>query len=179
MLISDEYKRMNAEMHKTIPSYGANGHRHAGIVRQQAQDVGAREVLDYGCGKGTLAETLPDLVVVEYDPAIPGKDSAPPPAQVVYCGDVAEHVEPEFLDEFLDDLLRVTERRIILVVATRAAVKTLPDGRNAHLIQKPVEWWLPKIKSRFRMKSCKASGGEFMFIGSPLQPHHEARGCCC
>jgi hypothetical protein len=29
------------------------------------------------------------------------------------------------------------------------AGKTLPDGRNAHLIQKPSSWWLPKLSAHF------------------------------
>jgi len=30
-------------------------------------------------------------------------------------------------------------------------VKVLPDGRNAHLIQQPAGWWLPKILERFEL----------------------------
>jgi hypothetical protein len=30
-------------------------------------------------------------------------------------------------------------------------MKTLPDGRNAHLIQKPWLWWAEKIDRRFRV----------------------------
>jgi hypothetical protein len=27
----------------------------------------------------------------------------------------------------------------------------LSDGRNAHLIQQPPDWWLPKFMSRFEL----------------------------
>ncbi len=30
-------------------------------------------------------------------------------------------------------------------------MKVLPDGRNAHLIQQPAEWWMPKILKRFEL----------------------------
>jgi len=31
------------------------------------------------------------------------------------------------------------------------AGKVLSDGRNAHLIQKPLSWWLPKLCERFEI----------------------------
>ena len=35
--------------------------------------------------------------------------------------------------------------------ALHANVKVLPDGRNAHLIQQPPRWWLPRIMDRFEL----------------------------
>jgi len=34
-----------------------------------------------------------------------------------------------------------------LRIDTLPARKTLPDGRNAHLIQESQDWWLSKIKN--------------------------------
>jgi hypothetical protein len=164
--ISDEYRATNKEMHATIPEYGSHGHRHSDILKLVAEHVNTDRILDYGCGKGTLAKNMPEYNVSEYDPSIEGKDSTPYPERLVYCGDVAEHVEHEYLDAFLDDLKRVTLGILVLVVATRPAKKNLPDGRNAHLIQMPLEWWLPRLTSRFDMQSVKANSGEFMFIGN-------------
>lgn len=165
--ISESYRKLNSELHANIPEYGANGHRNASLVRQLAGVYEADSILDYGCGKGTLGAVLrkQGYKVKEYDPSIAGKDSKPAQADVVYCGDVAEHIEPEYVDAFLDDLQRVTGRAILLIVATRAAKKTLSDGRNAHLIQEPVEWWLPKLRTRFNMNKLIADGGEFTFFG--------------
>lgn len=53
------------------------------------------------------------------------------------------------MDNVLDDLRRVTAGVGVFTVHTGAAVKWLPDGRSAHLIQQPPEWWLPKIMARF------------------------------
>ena len=39
----------------------------------------------------------------------------------------------------------------VFTVHTGAAVKVLPDGRNAHLIQRPAAWWLPKFMERFEL----------------------------
>jgi hypothetical protein len=40
-------------------------------------------------------------------------------------------------------------------------MKTLADGRNAHLIQEPPEWWLPKIMARWDLRLFQAVTGEF------------------
>jgi hypothetical protein len=49
----------------------------------------------------------------------------------------------------LDDLLMLTGKWGFFTVHTGPAKKVLSDGRNAHLIQKPAEWWLPKITQRW------------------------------
>lgn len=166
-MISCEYLDIQRQMHKDRPDYGANGHRYAGMVMELCRKLATKEVLDFGCGKGTLGRNLRinGYDARDYDPAIEGKDAPPEPADLVYCGDVAEHVEPEFLDAFLDNLARLAKKSLLLVVATRPAVKHLPDGRNAHLIQEPLEWWLPKLNSRFRMVSVVATPGEFTYLG--------------
>jgi len=51
----------------------------------------------------------------------------------------------------LDDLERVTQGVGVFTVHTGAAVKVLPDGRNAHLIQQGPAWWLPKFLQRFEL----------------------------
>lgn len=168
--ISEDYRSLNEQLHASNPEYGANGHRNALLVRQVADLYNAESILDYGCGKGTLGAILrkQGYKVKEFDPAIKGKDNPPEPCDVVYCGDVAEHIEPEFVDAFLDDLHRVTDRALVLTVATRAAKKVLADGRNAHLIQEDICWWLPKLKERFVMNKVIADNGEFQFFGEPL-----------
>jgi hypothetical protein len=37
----------------------------------------------------------------------------------------------------------------------------LPDGRNAHLIQEPPEWWLPKLLERFDLYTFQRMPGGF------------------
>ena len=73
------------------------------------------------------------------------------PCRFVACIDVLEHIEPHLLDNVLDDLKRVTAGVGVFTVNTGPAKKVLPDGRNAHLIQQPARWWLPKILERFEL----------------------------
>lgn len=114
------------------------------------------EMLDYGAGKGRLGEELEWLVawpmrIHRYDPAVPEWSAAPEPAAFVACIDVLEHIEPHLLPNVLDDLRRVTASKGLFTVATGPAMKMLPDGRNAHLIQQPANWWLPHFLTRFEL----------------------------
>lgn len=175
MLISDEYRALNRELHERNPSFGAGerkSSRWALYVLQVVHEVRASTVLDYGCGKGLLKEALgPTLgadgrgfAVHEYDPAIAGKDARPEPADVVACCDVLEHVEPEHLYAVLADLRRVTRRAMFFVVSTRPAYKTLADGRNAHLIVRPAEWWLKHLMRRWELCNFRLCDGGFFGV---------------
>lgn len=147
-LISSEYRDMNAALHRSRLDYGVGGARHAPAVLALAESLKTTSVLDYGCGKGYLARALP-FPIWEYDPAIPGKDEAPRPADLVVCLDVLEHIEPDKVRFVLDDLRRVTRRVGYFIIHTGPSGKTLSDGRNAHLIQKPKDWWVAKLKPHF------------------------------
>jgi len=126
-LITADYLQMQQKLHEN-PDYGTASVYYAPLVAEVLNMVGADELLDYGAGKGRLGTTLKEhlkrpLVVHHYDPAIPKWAAAPKPCKFVACIDVLEG----------------------------QAVKVLPDGRNAHLIQKPPAWWLPKIIERFEL----------------------------
>ena len=174
MIISAEYATLNRAMHAR-GNYGVSGHRWAPMVHDLARQCEAATVLDYGCGTGTLRQalerahglTLP-YRVLEYDPAIPGKEDKPRRADIVVCGDVLEHVEPAFLRDVLDDIAETAERAVFLVIATTPANKHLPDGRNAHLIVEHAEWWLPQIIARWRLRQFQDFGSGFFCIGAAL-----------
>jgi hypothetical protein len=85
---------------------------------------------------------------------------------MVACIDVLEHIEPECLDNVLDHIASLTEAVAFLSIHTGPALKKLPDGRNAHLIQEPAEWWLPKLMSRWDMQTIQRTSDKgFYFIG--------------
>lgn len=154
-LISEEYRELQRRLHGN-PDYGVASVQYAPLVAEIARQVGARELLDYGAGKGRLGRALReqhglDLLIRHYDPAVPEWSAPPAPCEFVACIDVLEHIEPELLDNVLDDLKRVTLGVGVFTVHTGPAIKYLPDGRNAHLIQQPPEWWLPKIMERFEL----------------------------
>ena len=154
-LISEEYRRMQQKLHEN-PKYGVASLKFAPLVVQVVEQLGVSEVLDYGAGKGRLGQTLREriqrpLTIHHYDPAIPDWSAPPAPCQFVACIDVLEHIEPHLLNNVLEDLRRVTLGAGVFTVHTGAALKVLPDGRNAHLIQQPPEWWLPRFMERFNL----------------------------
>jgi hypothetical protein len=128
-------------------------------------------LLDYGCGANTsLAKAIKldhKLKYQAYDPGVPRFSRDPVPAQMVASIDVLEHIEPDKLDAVLDHIAALAEGVVLLTVCTAPALKTLPDGRNAHLIVEPMEWWLPKFTSRWDWQTVqKTSDVGFMFIGT-------------
>jgi len=165
-LISEEYRQLNGQLHQTNDAYGRSGHKWAADIRELANICAARTILDYACGKATLASALADKTVICYDPCMPQFSDLPDPADLVVGSDFLEHVEPDCLEAVLDDLQRLTLKAVFLVVATRPAKKILADGRNAHLIQEPYSWWLPKIMHRWTIQSFANYGGEFVVMGS-------------
>lgn len=178
MLISEEYRKLNSQLHESNGGYGTSGHKWKVPVIGLAEAVGADTILDYGCGKQTLKQaiesdrdivspTANNLTVTGYDPAIPALSAAPEPHDMVVCGDVLEHIEPECLDAVLKDLWRVTRKLGLFIVATRPAKKMLADGRNAHLIQQPMSWWVEKMSEHFVVLDAKDMGGEFFAVVKP------------
>lgn len=162
-VITREYRELNRQLHEQNPWYGISGHLRADAVIGIAQQLKTKDVLDYGCGKGTLAEKMP-WPIKEYDPAIPGKDTDPSPADLVICTDVLEHIEPEMLDNVLMDIGRVTRRMAYLVIHSGPSMKTLPDGRNTHLIQQDRLWWYNKLEKWFEIDDCQERGFELHFV---------------
>ena len=154
-LITEEYRRMQQELHRN-PDYGVASIEYAPIVAQVVEATGIDELLDYGAGKGRLGPALEDmcekpLTIHHYEPAISEWSSPPAPCRLVACIDVLEHIEPDLLDNVLDDLQRVTSNIGVFTVHTGPATKFLSDGRNAHLTQMPASWWLPKFLERFEL----------------------------
>lgn len=153
MLISEEYRKEQEQLHEN-PNYGVASVSFAPMVTNLINTLQVNEMLDYGAGKGRLAKSInPDRrVLIElYDPAMPDYSDDPEPREFVTCIDVLEHIEPDMLDNVLDDLQRVTKKYGFFTIHTGPAVKTLSDGRNAHLTQESYEWWLPKLWSRFKV----------------------------
>lgn len=146
-MISDAYRALNRQLHETNQTYGTSGSLYGEFIANLCRTNDLRTVLDYGCGKGTLAAGLSGVEVQEYDPAVPGKDYLPDvrAADLVACTDVLEHIEPEHLYAVLGMLRYFTRKALFIAVHCGPAIKVLADGRNAHLIQMPPRWWNDKL----------------------------------
>lgn len=154
-LISEQYRALQMALH-TDPQYGVASLSYAPTVAALMRKMNATELLDYGAGKGHLGVALQKelnrpLIIHHYDPAIAQWAAPPDPCRFVASIDVLEHIEPELLEHVLDDLKRVTIGIGFYTVHTGPAIKTLADGRNAHLTQQLSRWWLPKFQERWEL----------------------------
>lgn len=168
--ISDEYLKLQKKLHEN-PNYGVASIKFAANVKKIIEDAKLNSISDYGAGKKNLQKKLIELGLKDfkyypYDPAFP-EYGKPKEADLVCCIDVLEHAEESYLDNILDDLEKITKKFGFYTIHTGPAAKVLADGRNAHLIQKPPSWWLPKMCSRFEIKHMQEIGGGFILVTMP------------
>lgn len=165
MLLSEAYRSEQAKLH-AVGNYGTASLQYGGMVSQIVENSGAKTLLDYGCGSmRNLAKVLDcDVLYQGYDPAVPAFAAEPDTADVVACIDVLEHIEPECLDAVLDHIRSKCGKVAFVTVHTGPARKTLSDGRNAHLIQQPASWWLPRLMTRWSLLQFQANATGFWAV---------------
>lgn len=173
LTISQEYRKQQQELHRN-PEYGVASLGYAPTVKALMDQFGITSLSDYGAGKCNLRRGLQengktDFEYHPYDPAFP-EYGPPRPATLVCCIDVLEHIEPDYLDSVLLDLKDITRELGFYSIHTGAAAKVLADGRNAHLIQRPSSWWLPKLCQHFEVIHLQGSEGGFWVLVEPRHP---------
>ena len=159
-LISEEYKRLNSKLHSDSEEYGNRNNflcEHLpGSISIIHKLFKCNSVLDYGCGKGLIVRSLQNklakhkISIQGYDPCVRQYESLPSPADIVISTDVLEHIEPDKIDEVLDHISNLTSICCYLVIDLLPAVKSLPDGRNAHIMLETSGWWLNKLSEYFK-----------------------------
>jgi hypothetical protein len=168
--ISTDYLWEQQRLH-SIPSYGTASSSYAPLVKKLIRLAGADSVSDYGAGKQNLKTALDRLGLRSidyrpYDPVFP-EYGPPRPADIVCCIDVLEHIEPDLLAQVLDDLGGIVVGVGLFTVHTGPAVKTLSDGRNAHIIQQPQSWWLPRLSEHFEIRHLQTVPNGFLVVVEP------------
>lgn len=171
-LISDDYLKLQQELHKN-PMYGFASKRYAGLVHNVMVQHDLQSLSDYGAGKKRLYSTLVEMGLeprdyYPYDPSFPEYGEARP-ADLVACIDVLEHIEPELLDNVLDDLQRLVINTGLFTIHTGPAGKVLADGRNAHLIQEGYDWWVEKLDKRFNIIEHTSEPNGFWVVVKPKE----------
>jgi len=156
------------ETHKTFSGRGCL--KHAGKILELADQVGARSALDFGCGKavqfsdtvpghpdGTTLESILGFEVTKYDPAVPRFSEEPTGKfDLVWATDVLEHVPEEDIDYVVHRLGALTRKALFVTVGSGPAKKTLPNGENAHVTQKPADWWEARFAPIRRCRGANA-----------------------
>ena len=165
-VISQEQLALNKALHEQNDSFGnragASGlasYLPLGLIRMHQAGL-CKTVLDYGTGKGLLVKRLRKVLPAEikvsgYDPAV-DKWSTKPNSKfdIITCLDVLEHIEMQSIDSVIDDISSLTANFCYVVVDLQPAVKRLANGRNAHILLAPPEWWVTRFSQKF---SCITS----------------------
>jgi hypothetical protein len=169
-----EYATMQKELH-LLGGYGVTGKTfippifHA--ISQLLKKHGSVSVLDYGsAGGGTMEAVrehlyLPPVVYDKcYDPFVDEFSQDPEAADLVICTDVMEHVEPQSTLAVLDHIQSLTKKVVFFSISLGPALKTLSDGRNAHINLRTAEYWLAQIKLRFVISEANVQKDEVVLI---------------
>ena len=128
-------------------------------IRDMIVEHSAQTLLDYGAGKGLQYTGLELSIPGEgdfssipaywgtppprcYDPAYP-PFSDPPEGTFdgVLCTDVLEHCPEDDLDWIIAELFGHARKFVFASISCVAAMKTLPNGENAHCTVRPRAWW--------------------------------------
>lgn len=167
----DAYIALCRTHHETRKTFSGRGClKHAATILELADHVGARSVLDFGCGKavqytdtvpghpnGTTLESILGFEVTKYDPAVPRFSEEPQGKfDLTFCTDVLEHVPEEDIDYVVHRLASLTRKALFVTVGQGPAKKTLPNGENAHVTQKPAEWWKARFAPIRRRRGANA-----------------------
>lgn len=140
-------------MHESAKMFRGNSIKgHIEAICDLVAKHGPETMLDYGSGKGMQYEELNlhakwgGIRPTCYDPGYPPLAQKPEGHfDGVICTDVAEHWAPDFVDEYLLDVIGYAKKFAFFCIFTEEARKYLPDGRNAHLTVRPPSWWIERV----------------------------------
>ncbi len=165
-VISNQQANLNRSLHESDESFGSRPDA-GGLTSCLAPAIHlmhkagvCNSVLDYGTGKGhlvhNLRENLPQSInITGYDPAVQKWLKKPAePFDIVTCLDVLEHVEVESIDAVLSDIRFLSSSFCFLIIDLQPAIKRLADGRNAHILLAPCDWWIARISQHFNSISA-------------------------
>lgn len=149
-LITPWYLEEQRRLHR-MGGYGQSSGKWARIVMKIAERHDCKTVLDYGCGQCQLGDVIrasgKPIEMFEYDPAIDGKNKLPPPCDLVFCGDVLEHIELECVDDVMRHIASLTNKVFVGIASLRLSEnRFLSDGRNAHVLIQHGHWWTKQVE---------------------------------
>ena len=136
-------------------------------IRDIIRKDNCNSLLDFGCGKAFLYKNkfkigdkefsnLSDFWNVQdiylYDPGLEEYSTYPKEKyDGTICTDVVEHIPEADVISFIDELFKLSNKFIFVVIAIRPATKYFDDGNNIHLSLKKQDEW-KKIFLSFKEK---------------------------
>lgn len=159
-VMNDELIDQYVKLHEKSKGYGAAA-TYLTKIAAICKMGNFQTVLDFGCGKGLLADKLNELGfdASKYDPAIP-EFSALPETQfdMVVANDVLEHLHPDCYMADIYSMIALSRRCLFLNISCRPAVFKLPNGENCHTLIRSSDWWMSLFDS---MKDVKIISNKY------------------
>ena len=129
-------------------------------VKEVADHVQARTILDYGCGPSRGISRFLPYPVRDYDPGVEELSAAPKPVDLVISIHTLEHVEPECLDAVVNHLHWLARKAVFVVVSCEpSTTKVLPDGTPWHTLVRDAKWWREYLRGFKEQPPMKARPG--------------------
>lgn len=160
-VISNKQADLNRALHDSDDSFGSRADAggltsNLPLALSHMNRLGmCSTLLDYGTGKGRLIKSLranvsEDIEFYGYDPAVERWSQKPDfPVDIVTCLDVLEHVEIQSIDAVFSEIKALTTKFCFLIIDLQPAIKVLADGRNAHVLLAPCDWWVSRVSQHF------------------------------
>ena len=131
-------------------------------INKIIKDTKSHSLIDFGCGKalGYVSPIKVDNKVFKnvsdfweinnmflYDPGVKKYSKYPTrKADGIICTDVIEHIPPQDIKNFINELYKLSNKFIFVVAATNYAQKTFKNGENVHLTIKTKDEWITLFK---------------------------------
>lgn len=156
-----DYANLYGAMHAKYEKYFAGKVRGIDVVVDLVKKTKPRNLLDYGSGRGyqylvnRQHEAWGGVLPYCYDVGVRQLRQRPEGTfDGILCCDMMEHIDEADVDVVLTDIFGFSaERRgqarsfVYFHISCIPSIgKTLPDGRNVHLTQKPPEWWNERLR---------------------------------
>ncbi|MCC6533887.1 MAG: class I SAM-dependent methyltransferase [Burkholderiales bacterium] len=151
----EEHRHLSAD--ETYP--GVSLMPHLERIKVLIERTGARDVLDYGSGKGIAYSISPvdirgvgrvdnvidywDVDTVHcYDPCHAPYAKLPTERfDGVITTDVLEHCPEQDLPWIIEEIFGYARKFVFACIASYPALTLLPNGQNAHCTLQPLGWW--------------------------------------
>ncbi len=169
--MTKEHISDSRELHRKYSTYGAasdysnpNSHKYALTIPKavkacQDLDPNISCLLDHGTGNGGLPkllnESVPTIKAIGYDPAVElFAQEIHQKFDIVTSIDVLEHISKEDINGILDQIRDATNKFFFFCIDLIPALKQTSDGRNAHFLLAPSDWWIGQLKNKFNIVSA-------------------------
>jgi hypothetical protein len=152
----EKYKGFYKDMHEEgMFKGGSLKAEYIGSIKMLVKATKSTTVIDFGCGKAAAYKKDPPINdqfgikssnMYFYDIGVPEYEILPDgPFDGVICTDVLEHIPEELIDDALEKIFTRAQKFVFLIIHCGKAVKSLPNGENAHVTIRHPDWWNEKL----------------------------------